>query len=123
MNDLKSRLIRYMDAGFPILYLHTFEEDKADKLIRSVASGRGILDWNIKGFFDHQDHISQPGQSLVETLNLLTSLNKSLDRKVLVLKDTYNFLDDPTIVALLKNIALRINQGLDECTIIMYRLW
>ena len=119
MNDLKSRLIRYMDAGFPILYLHTFEEDKADKLIRSVASGRGILDWNIKGFFDHQDHISQPGQSLVETLNLLTSLNKSLDRKVLVLKDTYNFLDDPTIVALLKNIALRINQGLDECTIII----
>ena len=33
MKSLADRLNLYMDAGFPILYLETFEEDKALKII------------------------------------------------------------------------------------------
>ncbi len=31
--SLKSKLVRYIDAGFPIIYINTFEEDKVDVII------------------------------------------------------------------------------------------
>ena len=37
MKPLSERLKLYMDAGFPILYIATFEEDKADRAIREAA--------------------------------------------------------------------------------------
>ena len=35
---LKAKLVRYIDAGFPIIYINTFEEDKVD-YFRDVNSG------------------------------------------------------------------------------------
>ena len=32
--NLKSKFARYIDAGFPIIYLNTFEEDKVDTIIK-----------------------------------------------------------------------------------------
>ena len=54
MKHIKEQFIRYMDAGFPIIYLNTYEEDKADALIRSVAGGRKIEEWNVRGYFENQ---------------------------------------------------------------------
>ena len=42
---LKSNLARYIDAGFPIIYINTFEEEKVDELAASVGSGREIYEW------------------------------------------------------------------------------
>ena len=36
---LKERLSRYIDAGFPIIYLNTFEEDKVNDIIFDISSG------------------------------------------------------------------------------------
>ena len=36
---LKSKLIRYIDAGFPIIFINTFEEDKVDDIIREIHAG------------------------------------------------------------------------------------
>ena len=38
--SLKSKLARYIDAGFPIIYLNTFEEDKVDLIISEISAGR-----------------------------------------------------------------------------------
>ena len=44
--SLMNKLIRYIDAGFPILYINSFEENKADEIIQVAACGRTILEWN-----------------------------------------------------------------------------
>ena len=40
MKPLSERMTLYMDAGFPILYIATFEEDKADRAIAEAAGNR-----------------------------------------------------------------------------------
>lgn len=37
----------YVESFYPILYLVTFEEEKIDALIRDLAEGRKILEWNM----------------------------------------------------------------------------
>lgn len=44
---LRNNLSRYMDAGFPILYINTFDENKAEHTIREVADRRTICTWSI----------------------------------------------------------------------------
>ena len=44
--SLMNKLIRYIDAGFPILYINSFEENKADEIIQAAACGRSVLEWN-----------------------------------------------------------------------------
>ena len=55
-NTLRARLVRYMDAGFPIIYINTFEEDKVDEIIRGIGAGRDIYEWNgTDGYIDFED--------------------------------------------------------------------
>ena len=34
--SFEKKLVRYRDAGFPIIYIKSFEEDKTDGIIRRV---------------------------------------------------------------------------------------
>ena len=117
---LKEKLIRYIDAGFPIIYINSFEEDKSDKIIKEAIYGREILEWNkFDGYIDFKTRVQQIGEdfSLEAILGILKRDNE-LERKVLVLKDINAFIDDINIISQLKGIAKNINNGL-ESNIIM----
>ena len=43
---VQDHLRQYVDAGFPILYICTYEEAKADQYIASAAGRREVLEWN-----------------------------------------------------------------------------
>ena len=117
---LKEQLIKYVDAGYPIIFINSFEEIKTDAIIKEVMGGREGLEWNgAKGFVDFRT--KQPlikGKNLVETLRLLDSANE-LDRNFLVLKDAIGFLEEQEVTALLKDVALQISQGLDTVIVIV----
>ena len=118
--SLKDKLIKYVDAGYPIIYINTFEEFKTDGIIREVMGGREGLEWNgAKGFvdFDTKTQILDE-RGLQETLLYLND-GDELDRKFLVLKDIHRFMEEPEITALLKDIALHISQGLDSSVLIV----
>lgn len=119
-HSLKNKLIRYIDAGFPIIYLNTFEEAKADSIIQSVAGGRDILEWNgTDGYVNFKTKTNFfDNYSLENTLALLAG-GSELDRKLLVLKDIHSYLNDPVIIALIKKISLRIIPKLDASIIIV----
>lgn len=118
---LEDNLIRYIDAGFPILYINSFEEQKIDDIIKKSACGRKILEWNgVNGFTNFetkQSHLLND-PSLSGTLRFLLESN-DLDGTLLVLKDTQSMIEEPEIVALLKNIAGKNSCGDIECTIIV----
>lgn len=119
--SLKEELIRYLDAGYPILYINSFEELKTDRIIKSSVGGRNILEWNgAVGLcdFDTKFPYYQEPYPLDATLSLLMD-DGELDRKLLVLKDINYYLDDPQITALLKHICHAIENGLDTGIIIV----
>ena len=117
--QINKALNSYLDAGFPIIYINSFEETKVDKLISSVVGGRKGLEWNgSQGFCDFRTKQSFFDKSLAETLSLLCTDNE-LDRKFLVIKDAHLYFDDPKVITCLKSIALKISQGLDAVVIIV----
>lgn len=81
--SLEKNLAKYIDARFPIIYIRTYEEEKADRLILAAA-GRC---WNGTGL---ADEMSTAFKGLSESeirdqLSLAISLDGELTRKSLQL--------------------------------------
>lgn len=118
--QIDKELNSYIDSGFPIIYINSFEETKVDGIISSVMGGRKGLEWNgSQGFCDFKTkRVLIPENDLQSTLNLLCADNE-LDRKFFVIKDAHLYFDDPKVITCLKSIALKISQGLDAVVIIV----
>ena len=118
---LKDKLNQYIDAGFPILYINSFEDDKVDDIIREIGDRKEIIEWNgARGMVNFTTKAPQliSAGGLSETLNLFLEKDE-LGRKILVLKDMHTQLENPEVVAKLKIIANLINQGIDGTVIIV----
>jgi len=148
VESVQNKLIRYMDAGFPLIYLNTFEEDKADEIIFEATSDRKIFEWNTEIFsarFNDGKIFFKDGWSLNDTLEHLIRVQMArqsqkkagevepqfqynLERSVLILKDAHgflrkdahNYLHDDKVVSHLKHLAHMIYNGqLEDCNIII----
>lgn len=119
--NLEEKLVRYMDSGFPIIFINSFEDEKVDKIIRSAACGRKILEWNgCSGLVDFDTKVAiLKGKSIESSLELFILDNRELEKKVIVLKDSSIFLDNVDSVALLKGIVKKINCGIEANIIIV----
>lgn len=118
---LEKKLTSYIDAGFPILYINSYEESKIDTVIRNSASGRKILEWNgVNGFSDFytKHSMSMQDSTLTGTIRFLLQSNE-LDGNILVIKDLHVFLDDPETIILLKHLANKIGDGKLESSIVI----
>lgn len=119
--SLKNNLVRYIDAGFPILYINSYEENKVDTIIKNSAAGRKILEWNgINGFtnFETKNAIQMMDSTLEGTLRFLFQTGE-LEGTILVLKDVQRLIEEPEIIALLKSLAGKISDGAIEANIII----
>lgn len=104
-------------AHYPILYFVTFEEKTADSLIRYLAEGRKILEWNMARGHVHF-HTKLPIESVRMTTksddtdlsNALDNwLDQDLDGRFLVVRDAHLALhDNPLAIARLKALADQI---------------
>ena len=43
---LKRKINQYIDAGFPVLYINSFEDDKLDVMLKELGEGKDIVEWN-----------------------------------------------------------------------------
>ena len=120
MNKFKDNLIRYVDAGFPILFINSFEEEKILLTIRSLFNDRQFLLWNIRGLFDLQSNTQLLNSSLADTLDFFLQDNDSIQEKIVILTGVTNALDDEKVTERLKLIAQKINNGeLNDCSLII----
>lgn len=125
--NLSENLRRYIDAGFPILYLNSFETNVLDAAVKEAAEHSGgvkrILEWNgVSGLTDFETKISQnlSDSSLIGTLRLLMLDPESeLDGQLIVLKDVASLLDNAEVVALLRTLVEQISTGQITCTVII----
>ena len=118
--SLKSKLIRYIDAGFPIIYMNTFEEDKVDAIISEISSGKEVYEWNeTNGYIDFETKTPMQEDCSLETMLDQLKTVDLLDRKIIVLKDITAYLEEARLVSKIKGIARMINQGADATVIII----
>ncbi|MBS7265076.1 MAG: hypothetical protein KIG83_01155, partial [Treponema sp.] len=127
MSDTKEKLANYIDAGVPILYINSFEENKTDGLIKEVLGDRKAFEWNVSlGVSDFKTGERQSDISLKAYLKAAidNGLEDELNRRVLIIKDVPSLLDSSNpdsseIVALFKYISIKIIQGLDTVIIMV----
>lgn len=126
-HPMVNKLKWYIDAGFPILYIQTFEEGKADGIITDAAGKKRVYEWNgSDGLVDFKTKAALvTGLSLEDALTQLKA-GKDLDHRLLVIKDMSELmkperqLESRKVVALLKDIARKIrNQDIDSTVIII----
>ena len=126
---IKNQIIHYVDAGFPIIYINTFEEMKADELIVDVSgsvrrevlewdASNGVTKWNIKDGNVTKLHSSDGDYSLEQALQILKE-DKELSEKILVIKDAHHFFDNPRIISMLKDISHKVLSGLEATIVIV----
>lgn len=119
-SKLKINLPRYIDAGFPIIYINTYEEEKVDELVVSCGSGREVYEWNgINGFINFRTKAPQFEDCPLEKMLNLLKLEGMLDRKTIVLKDIAVYLENTKIVSMLKGLARMICGGVDATIVIV----
>ncbi|MGN0607501.1 MAG: AAA family ATPase [Oscillospiraceae bacterium] len=119
--SLESKLIQYRDAGYPIIFVETYEEDKVDRVIAKMAKTAriSVVEWNgAAGVCDFAKKVRKGTRKmgLAEALEILQLDN--LNRKLIVIKDVNEELSNPQTIAQLKQLAIKITSGV-ECTVIM----
>lgn len=127
MNKLVNQLNHYMDAAFPLLYIETFEEVKADRLIALAAKNQNydVIEYDANGLHFKATNINKPNCNLDDILKNFIKADRKyvedfdLNRKVLVLKDMTKNLEDPNIVGKLKYIVEKIIANEYTCRIVI----
>lgn len=116
------KISQYMDAGYPILYMNTFEELKGVKSIISASGARQVLSWsyaeglvlykNGEAQDLYKNDLAKTPIAIVLEQMLMESLYE-LDGKVIVFKDIHHYLEEPEVISLLKQLVNEINLGAD----------
>lgn len=118
--NLKSKLIRYIDAGVPIIYINTFEEDKIDEIVETVSLGKEVYEWNeTNGYIDFETKTPMIEDCTLEMMLDQLKSQDLLERKIILLKDVTSYLDNFRIVSKIKGLTKVINQGVDATIIIV----
>lgn len=125
---LKQNLSRYLDAGFPILYIDTFEEMKIEETIKEIADRRTICTWSMAaGYGEYSTKTNEwivpiskeDNTDIMSVLNLKLFDNSEMNRTIFIIKDAHIVLEDKNAVTALKEMALRISAGVDSCIILL----
>lgn len=117
----KEKMRQYLDSGFPIIYIRSFEEIKVDSMIQNFVENREILEWNeSRGFVDFKTKkpLIKKNLTLKDTLDYL-DMNQEMDRKVFIIKDAHTYLHESSIVSRLKQMALDIINKLDGTIVVV----
>lgn len=123
---VKNNLRDYINAGFPILYINTHEEEKIDQYIADAADRREVIEWNgANGYVNFKTKSQFQALTLETTLTTLCAGKKGLDHKLLVIKDAAEQLNpngqhkSDKVIALLKEIARKIRNEEINATVII----
>lgn len=118
---LEEKLREYIGAKVPIIYVSSFDDNAVEEIIFKVTGRRKVWEWNrMWGCINRKEVQKKEVFRIRDTVNDEWSLEEFLiegvkerefDRKVILIKDAAYHLENPDIVALLKNACLWIEEG------------
>jgi len=123
---LTEQLTQYMDAGFPILYLNTFEERLALEVLRRAARNAGrtrLVQWDMTHGHSiyslrKEEYLVPPTRrSFMELAEVMSY--EDYGGTLFVIKDVPTMLDAPDVVAYLKELAIRISEEVESNIVLL----
>ena len=118
---LEEKLREYIGAKVPIIYVSSFDDNAVERIIFKVTGRRKVWEWNRMWGCINRKEVNKQGVSQVRDIvngewdleQFLTEgvKEKEFNRKVILIKDAAYHLENPDIVALLKNACLWIEEG------------
>ncbi|WP_297638002.1 AAA family ATPase [uncultured Clostridium sp.] len=122
MNEVKEKVLQYIEAGFPIIYIESFEEEKINGILGQVFNRREVVEWNgYRGAIDFKSNkklLMEERQSLNDMIFELRRIGE-LDNKIFIIKDIKNFIEDNESISVIKGLANEINNGLESTIIVV----
>lgn len=106
--SFEAELSLTLRARYPIVYIPSHEEERAEAVIAAIAKslGRGIYIWD---FVDgYQGNPTDAGVGKRNPLQALEQIEKVAKGAVFILRDFDRFLDDVAIARKLRNLARRL---------------
>lgn len=121
MTKMATRIQQYIDAGFPILYLNTYEEGKAIEAVKAASShieNIAMLRW------DGTDRTINvlTGEIVCQDCPLHAILDDRMSckkKQILILQNIETFINDPSIIARLSKMAGLTHDSLDATIVII----
>ena len=128
MTNFEKNFMRYMDAGIPILYIDTLEDDKACEIIHEMCKEnlqRGIIEWTISGGRDYSTNEALLQMDLADTLlNIFLQDKNLITGKIIILRDVQFYFDPhgtnsktAETISAIKLFAQKINSGELDCNL------
>ena len=121
MSKFEKNFTRFFNAGFPILYVDTFEDYKVTDTIHNLCkkNKRGIIEWSLTGAKDFDIGGNLQEMDLAETLKFLFREGDYLNNKIILLKDAHFFINEPAVISIIKTIAQNTITGKVDCIIVI----
>ncbi|AUS35866.1 ATPase (plasmid) [Microcystis aeruginosa NIES-2481] len=108
MNNTKNKLISYIDALRPIIYINHFDFSAVDDLIGQVVDQDKIYEYNDAfGAVDFKWKNPKDYSYKQDLLQFLTDFYDIEEENYLILKDVHFHLENPQVIATIKAIALK----------------
>ena len=108
MSEVLDQICVYVRARYPILYLVTSEEERAETILRNAAEKlkKRLFVWShTEGFYGKP---SAKGHGAIDALNHVAA---SADDALYVLKDFHPFMDDHLIVRRLRDVEMALKKS------------
>jgi SpoVK/Ycf46/Vps4 family AAA+-type ATPase len=106
---MKTTLRSFYESHYPILWLNTYDEPRADELIRELTQDRRMVEWNLaQGVVNFKTRQPQSEYMALDAA-LAVFLDTPMDNYAIVLRDAHVPLrDNPLAVTRLKALAQRL---------------
>ena len=109
MKAILEDLCLYIKSRYPIIYLVTSEENRADQLVvrASESTRKDCFFWSLTEGFYNTDKFG----TVTEPYKALDTILRYTEPGIFVLKDFHPFLDDPLIVRKLRDIVTNLKKS------------
>ena len=121
MRSTRQELSLCVRARYPIIWLLTWEELRAERLINSIAktTGKEVITWSLsEGFDPAQENISNP-QSPEHVLKHILDCSK---KAIYILKDFHHFMEKEIVIRLLRDITVKLKKSYKTVIIVSPQL-
>ena len=113
-NELKEKLIEYIEALRPIIYINHFDFEKIDNIIFEVSSGYKVYEWvnnNLTYKWERDEEedriIKCPQESSSDIKSFLQNNQDTEAERFIVLKNINPYLRDPQILSWILDMAYK----------------
>ncbi|MDX9975813.1 MAG: AAA family ATPase [FCB group bacterium] len=115
-NKFLEEMDRLVRARYPLLYVVTWEEERARKYLMALAEGQGksLFEWSITDGFRRlmgPKDAPRPEQRTREPMAVLNEIMQSDIPAIYVLKDFHGYLETPEIVRQLRDLAMSLRRS------------